>query len=144
MGWWRKADGLNIHFAESWNEMHHLLIMKALGGNANGFDRFLAKVGAFIYYWILVLVYMVNSKGAYHLMEVVESHAHETYDTFLQENEAALKATPAPDIAINYYRDDELYRFDEEKMDLASGFQRSPVSSLYDVFANIAMMKPSI
>ncbi|KAJ7982731.1 Ubiquinol oxidase [Quillaja saponaria] len=27
-GWWRKADYLKVHFAESWNEMHHLLIMK--------------------------------------------------------------------------------------------------------------------
>lgn len=29
-GWWRKADWLKIHFAESWNELHHLLIMEAL------------------------------------------------------------------------------------------------------------------
>lgn len=27
-GWWRKADYLKVHFAESWNEMHHLLIME--------------------------------------------------------------------------------------------------------------------
>lgn len=27
-GWWRSADYLKVHFAESWNEMHHLLIME--------------------------------------------------------------------------------------------------------------------
>ncbi|KAJ0090692.1 hypothetical protein Patl1_13934 [Pistacia atlantica] len=27
-GWWRKADYLKVHFAESWNEMHRLLIME--------------------------------------------------------------------------------------------------------------------
>jgi ubiquinol oxidase len=34
LGWWRKADFLKIHFAESWNELHHLLIMEELGGNS--------------------------------------------------------------------------------------------------------------
>ena len=29
-GWWRKADYLKVHFAESWNEMHHLLIMEVM------------------------------------------------------------------------------------------------------------------
>jgi hypothetical protein len=27
-GWWRRADYMKVHFAESWNEMHHLLIME--------------------------------------------------------------------------------------------------------------------
>lgn len=27
-GWWRRRDYLKVHFAESWNEMHHLLIME--------------------------------------------------------------------------------------------------------------------
>lgn len=29
-GWWRRADYLKVHFAESWNEMHHLLIMEVM------------------------------------------------------------------------------------------------------------------
>ncbi|MGL4618119.1 MAG: alternative oxidase, partial [Chroococcidiopsis sp.] len=32
LGWWRKADLLKVHFAETWNELHHLLIMESLGG----------------------------------------------------------------------------------------------------------------
>jgi len=27
-GWWRRSDYIKVHFAESWNEMHHLLIME--------------------------------------------------------------------------------------------------------------------
>ena len=27
-GWWRRADYIKVHFAESWNEFHHLLIME--------------------------------------------------------------------------------------------------------------------
>jgi ubiquinol oxidase len=33
LGYWRKADWLKVHFAETWNELHHLLIMESLGGN---------------------------------------------------------------------------------------------------------------
>lgn len=33
LGLWRKADLLKIHFAETWNELHHLLIMESLGGD---------------------------------------------------------------------------------------------------------------
>jgi ubiquinol oxidase len=29
-GWWRRADYLKVHFAESWNELHHLLTMEVL------------------------------------------------------------------------------------------------------------------
>ena len=36
LGWWRKADWLKIHFAQSWNELHHLLIMEALEGDRFG------------------------------------------------------------------------------------------------------------
>jgi ubiquinol oxidase len=33
LGFWRKADWLKVHFAETWNELRHLLIMESLGGN---------------------------------------------------------------------------------------------------------------
>ena len=34
LGWWRTgAATKRVHFAEEWNEFHHLLIMEALGGN---------------------------------------------------------------------------------------------------------------
>jgi len=33
---------LRVHWAEGWNELHHLLIMEELGGNKSWADRFLA------------------------------------------------------------------------------------------------------
>lgn len=111
VGFWRKADWLKVHFAESWNELHHLLIMEELGGSKHWGDRFLAQHVALLYYWVVVALYMVAPRSAYHFMELVEEHAYHTYDTFTKEHEAALKAQPAPQVAINYYRDGDLYMF---------------------------------
>lgn len=43
-----------IHFAEEWNELHHLLIMEALGGDRKWSDRFLGGHAAIFYYWCVV------------------------------------------------------------------------------------------
>jgi ubiquinol oxidase len=116
LGWWRKVDWLKVHFAESWNELHHLLIMEALGGDRHWDDRFLARHVALIYYWIIVLLYLVFPKGAYHFMELVEGHAYHTYDKFLQENEIELRAQPAPLVAVQYYRDgDSVQRISDSR-----------------------------
>ena len=40
-GWWRGPELRKVHNAEEWNELHHLLIMEALGGNSLWSDRFL-------------------------------------------------------------------------------------------------------
>ena len=137
LGWWRKADWLKVHFAESWNELHHLLIMESLGGNARWSDRFLARHAALVYYWIVVGLYIVTPRNAYHFMELVEQHAYHTYDQFLQENEADLKAKPAPQVAIAYYRDGDLYMFDEFQTGTSPNSRRPKVDTLYDVFINI-------
>lgn len=76
MGWWRKSDWLKVHFAESWNELHHLLIAESLGGNRYWIDRFVAHTGAFVYYWIIVLVYILSPRSAYQFMQLVEEHAY--------------------------------------------------------------------
>ncbi|CAL5409428.1 unnamed protein product [Camellia sinensis] len=101
-GWWRRADYLKVHFAESWNEMHHLLIMESwdilsqeLGGNAWWFDRFLAQ-------------HIAN-----HFSECVEIHAYETYDKFIKARGDELKKLPAPEVAVKYYTGGDLYLFDE-------------------------------
>merc|ERR1740139_974743 len=91
LGWWRKAKYMKIHFAESWNELHHLLIMESLGGNEKWGDRFVAQHIAFGYYWAAVFLYMFNPTMAYNLNEAVEEHAFLTYDGFLKENEEKLK-----------------------------------------------------
>jgi hypothetical protein len=78
LGWWRRADYIKMHFAESWNELHHLLIMEELGGSDQWFDRFIAQRAAFFYYWLVVAAYMANPSFAYNLNQAVEEHAYET------------------------------------------------------------------
>jgi ubiquinol oxidase len=137
MGWWRRADWLKIHFAESWNEMHHLLIMEELGGGSQWTDRWLAKGTAVIYYWIVVGVYFLSAKSAYRFMELVEGHAYRTYDLYLTEYATELQQSPAPAIALKYYRDGDLYLFDEFHSGQSPNERRPKIDNLYDVFVAI-------
>jgi ubiquinol oxidase len=137
MGWWRKADWLKVHFAESWNELHHLLIMESMGGNQYWIDRFVAHTGAFVYYWILVFVYVLTPGSAYHFMQMIEEHAHHTYDTFLKQHGDELKNLPAPQVAINYYLEGDLYMFDEFQTTRTPEERRPRIENLYDVFVAI-------
>lgn len=75
---------LRIHWAEGWNELHHLLIMEELGGSKNWVDRFLAQHTAVLYYWVVVVLYFLQPTLAYNLSEHIEKHAYETYDGFLK------------------------------------------------------------
>ncbi|KAK7303356.1 hypothetical protein RJT34_14260 [Clitoria ternatea] len=136
-GWWRRADYLKVHFAESWNEMHHLLIMEELGGNAWWFDRFLAQHIAIFYYIMTVLMYAVSPRMAYHFSECVESHAFDTYDKFIKVQGEELKNMPAPEVAVNYYTGDDLYLFDEFQTSRVPKSRRPKIENLYDVFVNI-------
>ncbi|MEH2404613.1 alternative oxidase [Nostoc sp.] len=137
LGWWRKSDWLKVHFAESWNELHHLLIAESLGGNKYWIDRFVAGSGVIIYYWILVFIYVVSPSSAYYFTQLVEEHAYHTYDTFLKEHEAELKTQPAPQVAINYYRDGDLYMFDEFQTSYQISERRPKIENLYDVYVAI-------
>jgi ubiquinol oxidase len=137
VGLWRKVDWLKVHFAESWNELHHLLIMEELGGNNSWFDRILARTTAVVYYWIIVGVYLVSPRSAYRFMELVEEHAYHTYDEFLTESAEFLKTQPAPKVAISYYRDGDLYMFDEFQTGRVPESRRPTIESLYDVFVAI-------
>ncbi|TYG68945.1 hypothetical protein ES288_D05G192700v1 [Gossypium darwinii] len=136
-GWWRRADYLKVHFAESWNEMHHLLIMEELGGNSWWFDRFLAQHIAIFYYFMTVFMYTLSPRMAYHFSECVESHAFETYDKFIKAQGDDLKKKPAPEVAIKYYTGGDLYLFDEFQTDRAPCSRRPKIENLYDVFMNI-------
>jgi ubiquinol oxidase len=137
IGLWRKADWLKVHFAESWNELHHLLIMESLGGNNSWIDRLLARTTALVYYWIIVAIYLISPKSAYHFMELVEEHAYHTYDEFLTEYAEQLKAEAPPQIAIQYYRDGDLYLFDEFQTSRVPESRRPTIETLYDVFIAI-------
>ncbi|RZC50627.1 hypothetical protein C5167_019057 [Papaver somniferum] len=136
-GWWRRADYLKVHFAESWNEMHHLLIMEELGGNSWWFDRFLAQHIAVFYYFMIVVMYMISPRMAYHFSECVEMHAFETYDKFLKLQGDELKKLPAPEVAVKYYTEGDLYLFDEFQTARPPNSRRPNIENLYDVFLNI-------
>lgn len=137
LGWWRKVDWLKVHFAESWNELHHLLIMEELGGGDRWIDRFLARHVALLYYWIIVVLYIFNPNSAYHFMEMVEEHAYASYDKFLASEEALLTSMPAPEVAVSYYRDGDLYMFDEFQTAQRPAERRPKMDTLYDTFIAI-------
>jgi len=137
------GDKMRTHYAEADNELHHLLIMESLGGNDNPIDRFLAQSMAFVYYWYVVAVYSFSEQAAYHLSELIEDHAYETYDGFLTEHEASLKEKPVPAIAYKYYVEDNPFLFDlfctvKDKDESGNYSSRRPkLESLYDVFTNV-------
>ncbi|KAL8235496.1 hypothetical protein R6Q59_016577 [Mikania micrantha] len=136
-GWWRKSEYLKVHFAESWNEMHHLLIMEEMGGNAWWFDRFLAQHIAIFYYFMTVFMYALSPRMAYHFSECVESHAFETYDKFIKEKGDELKKLPPSKIAVKYYTEEDLYLFDEFQTTRLPNTRRPIIQNMYDVFMNI-------
>jgi hypothetical protein len=111
-GWFRQKEYMQIHFAESWNEMHHLLIMEELGGNKELIDRLVAQYIAFFYYWIVVALYMLSPAVAYDLNKHVELHAQATYEEFIHEHADELRAQPAPRVARDYYQGGDMYMFD--------------------------------
>ena len=134
------SERMRTHYAEADNELHHLLIMESLGGNSSAVDRTLAQTMAFFYYWYVTVVYSFSEPAAYHLSELIEDHAFNTYDQFLKDHGPQLKDMPVPDIARKYYERDDPYLRDqfltvkETEPKLTS---RPPLESLYDVFVNI-------
>ena len=141
LGFWRRADYLKVHFAQTMNEFHHLLIMESMGGDERFTDRFFAQHMAVFYYFIAVGMYLVSPRMAYNLSEQVEEHAYHTYDEFLNANEAELKSTAPPPIATHYYTQGDLFLFDEFQTGNpyagAVTPRRPSIDTLYDVFVNV-------
>uniref|UniRef100_A0A804M8L7 Ubiquinol oxidase n=1 Tax=Zea mays TaxID=4577 RepID=A0A804M8L7_MAIZE len=108
-----------------------------LGGNAIWIDCFLARFMAFFYYFMTVAMYMLSPRMAYHFSECVERHAYSTYDKFLKLHEEELKTLPAPEAALNYYLNEDLYLFDEFQTTRIPCSRRPKIDNLYDVFVNI-------
>jgi len=137
------SERMRTHYAEADNELHHLLIMESLGGNSSVVDRTIAQTMAFGYYWYVVAVYSVSEQAAYHLSELIEDHAYNTYNKYLEEHETMLKAMPVPPIATKYYVDDNPFLFDlfctVKDLDEEGNFsaRRPKLESLYDVFVNV-------
>lgn len=137
------GERMRTHYAEADNELHHLLIMESLGGNSSIVDRTVAQTMAFGYYWYVSAVYSFSEQAAYHLSELIEDHAFNTYNGYLSEHEAMLKSLPVPDIARKYYVEDNPFLFDlfctVKDRDETGGFsaRRPNLENLYDVFVNV-------
>ncbi|KAK7248568.1 ubiquinol:oxygen oxidoreductase [Aureococcus anophagefferens] len=136
------SERMRTHYAEADNELHHLLIMESLGGNSSAVDRTLAQSMAFFYFWYVTVVYSFSEPAAYHLSELIEDHAFNTYDDFIKDHGPKLKGMPVPDIARKYYERDDPYLRDQflTVKETDGGFtsrSRPPLESLYDVFVNI-------
>ena len=65
--------GRQVHFAEEWNELHHLMIMESLGGDQLWVDRFMAQHAAVFYYWVLIGFFCCSPQLAYMFSEMVEA-----------------------------------------------------------------------
>ena len=138
-GWWRGPELRKVHNAEEWNELHHLLIMEALGGNSLWSDRFLGYHVAIVYYWTLNVVFLFSPRIAYQFMELLEAHAVDTYGTFVVQNRERLAELPAPAVATSYYSSGDLYLFDDFQVSTPPETRRPDCETLLDVFTNIAI-----
>jgi len=140
LGRHKRAAWMKVHFSEADNELHHLLIMEALGGNTDFRDRLFAQHSAVAYYWACVVLYLVHPRAAYHLMSLIENHAYETYSQYLEANADWLKDQPAPAIAKQYYESEDSYLFDSFHTAVAhtqAQRRRPQINNLYDTFLNI-------
>jgi ubiquinol oxidase len=85
----------------------------------------------------------VSPPAAYHLSELIEDHAYNTYNKYLTEHEAMLKKMPVPEIAKKYYVEDNPFLFDlfctvKDKDENGQFSTRRPrLETLYDVFVNV-------
>ena len=131
-----RAAWMKVHFAEADNELHHLLIMEALGGDAEWADRWFAQHSALAYYWACVVLYLWHPRAAYHVMSLIEQHAYATYDEYIACNADWLKTQPAPAIAKEYYESPDLYLFDSIHT-TTNAARRPRIQSLLDTFVNI-------
>eukprot|EP01038_Epipyxis_sp_PR26KG_P005319 gene5319-7384_t len=138
LGWWRRSiEAKRIHFAEEYNEYHHLLIWESLGGDQDWKVRFFAQHSAIVYFFVLIILWVTSPSLAYNFSELIEAHAVDTYAEFADANEELLKSMAAPVVAKNYYESVDMYVFDEFQTDRPRGSRRPQIHSLYDVVCNI-------
>lgn len=144
LGFWRRSkDVKRIHFAEEWNEFHHLMIMESLGGDQAWWVRFTAQHSAIVYYVILTILFAVSPSLSYKFSELLETHAVDTYGQFVDENEKLLKQLPPSLVAIEYYTigvsDPMFGEYQTSALALGTDIRKSGtnMTSLYDVFVAI-------
>lgn len=72
LGWWRRSvEAKRVHFAEEYNEYHHLLIWEGLGGDQEWRVRFFAQHAAVVYFYMLIVMWAVSPSLAYNFSELM-------------------------------------------------------------------------
>ena len=144
VGFWRRsAEQKRVHFAEEWNEFHHLLIMESLGGDQPWWVRFLAQHSAIVYFLVLTHLFAISPSLSYKFSEMLETHAVDTYGQFIDENKEQLKKLPPPLVALEYYSlgiADPLFGEYQTSAQAKNEEIRKPgkdMQNLYDVFCAI-------
>jgi ubiquinol oxidase len=136
LGLARQSDILEMHFLESWNEFHHLLVMETLEGDRYWYDRLLARSVTVGYYWILVVICIANPREFYGIMELVSRHAYDGYSKFLDECKQELIIRPTPPLILEYIQTGVIF-LDELSRGHKTTEPAVPVMNLYDVFSAI-------
>jgi ubiquinol oxidase len=149
MRWFHRKEYIKLHFAENWNELHHLLIMEELAGKQLFIDRIIAQTMSIGYFIYSVLLYLLAPAVAYDLSRRVEMHAYHSYDKYIRDHQEELKKLPPSRIAKEYYESSiEADMFDSfhlneiqaaiQKRILSPEEKRRPkIQNLFDVFCNI-------
>jgi len=144
LGFWRRSkDVKRVHFAEEWNEFHHLVIMESLGGDQPWWVRFMAQHSAIAYYIGLSILFAISPSLSYKFSELLETHAVDTYGQFVDENEERLKKMPPSLAAVEYYTvgvsDPMFGEYQTSAIAAGTDIRKSGtnMTSLYDVFVAI-------
>eukprot|EP00981_Chlorochromonas_danica_P005551 scaffold1129_cov164-Ochromonas_danica.AAC.16 len=138
LGWWRRStQAKRVHFAEEYNEYHHLMIWESLGGDQDWHVRFLAQHAAIVYFFIMLFLWICSPSLAYNFSELIETHAVHTYTEFAESNKERLQSLAAPKVAKEYYESPDLYVFDEFQTQRTRGSRRVVVNTLYDTVCAI-------
>lgn len=137
LGSWRQVDWLKVHFSESWNDVHHLLIIEVLAGDRYWYDRIFARCTTVVCYWILVCIYIVNPYSIYRFIEFVARHAHDDYGRFIEECEQELILLPAPKLVMEPSRTEDFSLFAE----FQTTDHSSSITNLLELFSAIRDQK---
>ena len=133
LGFWRQVDWLKVHFSESWNDAHHLLIMEVLEGDKYWYDRLFARAIAVVCYWVLVCIYIVNPYSIYRFIELVARHAYADYGRFIEECKKELILRPAPQLVMEAYQAEDFSLFSE----FQTNEHPSSITNLLELFSAI-------
>lgn len=88
------------------------------------------------------MLFFISPEESYRFSSLLENHAVDTYQEFVESNKELLRSLPSPDVAYEYY-DNFLYYFYEFQLSESAQpdelGRRPEIGSLLDVFQNILL-----